>query len=107
ERRCGVAVPVDAPLARDRMRWSTALSEWASSAAALSAVRALGVAGADLGRRILTLVPRRGTAAQACRILQRHGLQAAYAVSGMGGRDRVIERFREGEVQALVATQLA
>lgn len=107
ERRCGVAVPVDAPLARDRMRWSTALSEWASSAAALSAVRALGVAGADLGRRILTLVPRRGTAAQVCRILQRHGLQAAYAVSGMGGRDRVIERFREGEVQALVATQLA
>lgn len=106
-RPCSAVLPPDPPLERAAMKWSTALSEWAGSKDALRTIRMVVEEGAALGRQILVLVPRKVTAVQVCRVLQGRGLAAEFAVSGMGGRDRVIDRFRSGDTQVLVATQLA
>lgn len=106
-RKCGIQLTPEMERRRGKLRWSAALTEWATSEEARSVVQALGVAGWKDGRRNLTLVPRKRAARDIAVGLNEAGVYADAITSDVKARDELIEHLRVGELDALVGTQLA
>jgi len=94
---------------RFRFQWVRAVSAAAHSHARNGVILNLGLAAAKDQRSTLILVPRVNGAYKIRDLLRRHGVnvEAVSGQSGVGERRGKIADLRSGELQVLVATQLA
>lgn len=106
--KCGLVLPPTADAQQSTLDWSATSSALGADPARQALLGALAGHAVKAGRKVLVLVGRKATldpVAGHARVSG--GGQVAVVASGVGGREGIIARLKNGRTDVLVATQLA
>lgn len=105
--RCGTPLPPSTRATKDRLNWSTAVTNLSEDEERQALLVDLVIAAVDAERLALLLIGRKSVIGDLVSGIRTGGAQAEGVSSGAAGRDAKIASLRRGTIDVLVATQLA